>query len=306
MDSRLVGKKVGAYRILTSIAAGGMGEVYRARDLRLERDVAIKALPKEVADNARAVERLRHEARMLAALNHPNIATIYGLEELDCVPYLVMELVLGQTLAERIAAERLEIEEALQIAVQLSEALAAAHRKGITHRDVKPANVKVTPEGLVKVLDFGLAKAVGEQTEDGPDDVQSMITSCVLIGTPAYMSPERLRGEPSGQTTDVWAFGCVLYELLTGRRAFDTSNVAETCAYVLTSEPDWGVLPFETPGVVRLLLARCLEKRAHHRLQEMGEARGILDSVVECRRFEPPQAIWIEGVEAGAHASPTC
>jgi serine/threonine protein kinase len=262
-----------------------MGEVYTARDQRLERDVAVKVLRTAFAHDPERVERFRREAQMLAAFNHPNIATIYGLEESDHSLYLVMELVPGQTLAERLAHGRVPLWEALRISCQLAEALAAAHEKGIAHRDVKPANIKVTPEGRVKVLDFGVAKSIVEHSENAPRDVSNsaaMTTSRVLLGTPAYMSPERVRGEPSGKATDVWAFGCVLYELLTGRRVFGTSNVADTIASVLLFEPDWTALPPETPDKVRALLRQCLEKHSRRRLQAIGRAQITLDFVLKC------------------------
>src|SRR5713101_6515453 len=211
-----VGTRLGSYEVVAQIGAGGMGEVYRARDTKLGRDVAIKVLPANFVNDPERLSRFQREARMLAALNHPNIATIHGLEESDGLHYLVMELVLGCTLAERVKAGPLGIEEALKIAVQIAEALEAAHEKGIIHRDLKPANVKVTPEGKVKVLDFGLAKAFADE-ELGSDPSNSPTVSTtptmpgVILGTAAYMSPEQARGKAVDKRTDIWAFGCVLY-----------------------------------------------------------------------------------------------
>ena len=261
-----------------------MGEVYLARDQRLGRDVAVKVLRTGLARDPERVERFRHEAQMLASFSHPNIATIYGLEEWDQSLYLVMELVPGQTLAERMAQGRVPLWDALRIARQLAEALAATHEKGIAHRDVKPSNIKVTPEGRVKVLDFGVAGPIVNDSEPSSADMSDSTdtTSQALLGTPAYMSPERVRGESSGQASDIWGFGCVLYELLTGRKLFATRDVFETIASVLLCDPDWTALPLETPRTVRRLLQRCLEKDSRRRLPEMGCAQIMLDGVLAC------------------------
>jgi eukaryotic-like serine/threonine-protein kinase len=220
----LPGRRLGPYEILTAIGAGGMGEVYRARDSKLARDVAIKVLPANFVNDPERLSRFQREARMLAALNHANIATIYGLEQCDGVTCLVMELVSGETLADRVKASALGIEEALKTAVQIAEALEAAHEKSIIHRDLKPANVKVTPEGKVKVLDFGLAKAFagdesGSDPSNSPTLSQAATLQGVILGMAAYMSPEEARGRAVDKRTDIWAFGCVLYELLTGKQA---------------------------------------------------------------------------------------
>src|SRR6204780_1212296 len=217
------GTKLGSYEVVAQIGAGGMGEVYRAHDTKLARDVAIKVLPANFVNDPERLSRFQREARMLAALNHPNIATIYGLEQSGEVACLVMELVPGETLAERVKAGALPIEEALKIAVQIAEALEAAHEKGIVHRDLKPANVKVTSEGKVKVLDFGLAKAfAGDATIDDPTNSPTLSRAAtmqgVILGTAAYMSPEQARGKAVNKATDVWAFGRVLYELLSGQK----------------------------------------------------------------------------------------
>jgi len=274
----LVGQRIGFYQVLEQIGAGGMGEVYRAHDTKLARDVALKTLPKDFAADPERLARFRREARMLASLNHPNIAAIYGLEDSGNVHFLVMELVPGQTLAEQLTAGPFPVKEALRICGQIAEALEAAHEKGVIHRDLKPANVKLTPEGKPKVLDFGLAKAFGR---DGPgSDPANAPTLTALptepgriMGTPAYMSPEQARGKPVDKRTDIWAFGCLLYELLTGKPVFRAGTVSDTIAKVLEREPDWDALPHKTPARVRELLRRCLSKDAHLRLRDIGDAQ---------------------------------
>jgi eukaryotic-like serine/threonine-protein kinase len=274
-DAPLEGAQVGPYRILSPLGAGGMGKVYRARDTKLGRDVAIKTLPSEFARNPERLARLRREAQTLASLNHPHIAAIYGLEEsadLDC---LVLELVEGEALCGP-----LPMPIALDRAGQVAEALAAAHDKGIIHRDLKPANVKVTPQGRVKVLDFGLAKVIW-RTESNPDlsDRTPLIgveTTAGLVGTPGYMSPEQASGGEVDQRTDTWAFGCLLYELLTGSRAFAGDTVAETIAAVMDREPDWRALPAKTPAKIRELLRQCLQKDVNRRLPNIVAAGRII------------------------------
>jgi serine/threonine protein kinase len=279
-----IGTLLGPYEILAAIGAGGMGEVYEARDNKLERNVAIKVLPEAFAHDHDRLSRFQREARMLAALNHSNIATIYGLEQSDGVHYLVMELVPGQTLAERLRVGPLTIEEALKIGGQIAEAIEAAHEKQVIHRDLKPANVKVTPEGRVKVLDFGLAKAFeadAEQDLHSSPTLTSMGTEDGrILGTPTYMSPEQARGKPVDKRTDIWAFGCVLYELLVGQRAFEADTVSDTLARILERDPDWKALPPATPAKVRDLLRRCLEKDVNRRLRDIGDGRiELLDAV---------------------------
>src|SRR6201981_2473065 len=243
------GSKLGSYEILSAIGAGGMGEVYQAHDTKLGRDVAIKVLPGAFAHDAEKLSRFQREAKMLAALNHPNIATIHGLEQSGSTSYLVMELVPGETLADRVKREGVvPVEEALTIAKQIAEALEAAHEKGIIHRDLKPANVKVTPEGKVKVLDFGLAKAfegdsAAEDMSNSPTLACAATMQGVILGTAAYMSPEQARGKVVDKRTDLWAFGCVLYELVTGKQAFNGEDITEILAAVVKSEPDWSCLP---------------------------------------------------------------
>jgi Tol biopolymer transport system component len=272
------GTRLGSYEIVAQIGAGGMGEVYRAHDTKLARDVAIKVLPANFVNDPERLSRFQREARMLAALNHANIATIYGLEQAGGVTCLVMELVPGETLADRVKAGPLPIEEALKIAVQIAEALEAAHEKSIIHRDLKPANVKLTPESKVKVLDFGLAKAFegGNATEDmsnSPTLSRAATMQGVILGTAAYMSPEQARGKAVDKRTDIWAFGCVLYELLTGRQAFHGEDVTDILATVVRAEPDWQGLPAATPHQVRTLLRRCLQKDRSVRLRDAGDAR---------------------------------
>jgi len=275
------GTKLGSYEVVVQIGAGGMGEVYQAHDTKLGRDVAIKVLPAAFVNDPERLSRFQREARMLAALNHPNIATIHGLEHSDGVHFLIMELVPGETLRERIAREGpVPVEEALKIAVQIADALEAAHEKSIIHRDLKPANVKVTPEGKVKVLDFGLAKAfAGEELGSDPSNSPTLSHAAtmqgVILGTAAYMSPEQARGRTSAidRRTDIWAFGCVLYELLTGRQAFQGETVTEILASVLKGEPDWQALPAATPARFSDLLRRCLQKDKTLRMQAAGDAR---------------------------------
>jgi serine/threonine protein kinase len=260
------GTSLGYYEILAPIGSGGMGEVYKAHDTKLGRDVAIKILPEAFAHDVERLARFQREAKMLAALNDPNIATIHGLEHSDGTHYLVMELVAGETLAERVKRDgAMPVEEALKVAVQIAEALEAAHEKGIIHRDLKPANVKVTPEGKVKVLDFGLAKAfAGDVADSNPSQSPTLSAVAtmqgVLLGTAAYMSPEQARGKAVDKRTDIWAFGCVLYEVLTGKQAFDGEDITEILAAVVKTEPDWDVLPSTIPAKIRDLLLRCLRK----------------------------------------------
>jgi serine/threonine protein kinase/Tol biopolymer transport system component len=274
----LTGRRLGPYEILSAIGAGGMGEVYQAHDTKLGRDVAIKVLPANFVNDLERLSRFQREARMLAALNHANIATIYGLEQADGVTCLVMELVSGETLAERVKAGPLGIEEALKIAIQIAEALEAAHEKGIIHRDLKPANVKLTPEGKVKVLDFGLAKAfAGDAANDDPSNSPTLSAAATMqgtiLGTAAYMSPEQARGKVCDKRTDIWAFGCVFYELLSGKQAFHGEDVTDILAAVVRAEPDWSRLPGEIPQGIRVLLRRCLRKDRRQRLPDAGAAR---------------------------------
>jgi eukaryotic-like serine/threonine-protein kinase len=291
------GAMLGPYEILAPIGAGGMGQVYRARDTRLNRTVAIKVLPEAFAHDPDRLARFQREAKLLAALNHPNIATIHGLEQANGTHYLVMELVAGETLADRVHREgALPIEEALPVARQIAEALEAAHEKGIIHRDLKPANVKVTPEGKVKVLDFGLAKAfAGDGATEDPSNsptLSAMVTvQGVILGTAAYMSPEQARGKAVDKRTDIWAFGCVLFELLSGRVVFSGATISDTIAAILEREPDWSALPKSTSATIRRLLRRCLEKNPMQRLRDIGDARVELEETVEPTLEKPPGTV---------------
>jgi serine/threonine protein kinase/Tol biopolymer transport system component len=277
----LVGRSVAHYRVTAAIGSGGMGEVYRATDTKLGRDVALKVLPSEVRQDPARLARFRREARLLASLNHPNVAAIHGLEEADGMPILVLELVEGEDLAARLARGRMPLDEALGIAGQIVDALADAHQKGIVHRDLKPANVKITPEGTVKVLDFGLAKAYAEDaaSDSGADPSRSPTLSHagtlagVILGTAAYMSPEQAKGGAVDKRADIWAFGCVLYEMLAGRRPFVGASVSDTLAEILKGEPEWTELPGNTAPAIRRLLRRCLVKDRRKRLADIADAR---------------------------------
>jgi serine/threonine protein kinase len=270
------GAPFGTYQIAECLGAGGMGEVYRARDTRLGRDVAIKVLPAAFVMDQERLSRFEREARLLAALNHPHIGAIYGLENVNGVRALVLELVDGETLANRIARGALSLADALPIARQIAEALEAAHEKGIVHRDLKPANIKITSTGVVKVLDFGLAKAGDGAAPDrsrSPTVTIGATKEGVLLGTAAYMSPEQARGQVVDKRTDIWAFGCVLYEMLTGRQAFPGETTSDHIAAILERDPDWKQLTTSTPPSVHRLLRRCLQKDMKHRLHDIADAR---------------------------------
>jgi Tol biopolymer transport system component len=278
------GTKLGPYEIVAPLGAGGMGEVWRARDTRLGREVALKFLPEGFADDPERHARFEREAKLLAALNHSNIAVLYGLERLDGQHALVMELVEGEGLDERIARGPIPVDEAIPIALQITEALEAAHEKGIVHRDLKPANVKVRPDGTVKVLDFGLAKAWEERATSGDPALSPTITSAhthagVVLGTAAYMSPEQARGKPVDKRADIWAFAVVLYEMLVGRKLFVGDTTTETLSEVLKSDIDLSTVPANTPTAIRGLLHRCLERDPKNRLRDIGEARIVLAQV---------------------------
>ncbi len=278
-----VGTQLGSLEVTALIGRGGMGEVYRARDTKLKRDVAVKILPNEFSRDADRVSRFQREAEVLASLNHPNIGAIYDLQEANGSRYLVLELVEGDTLAERIASGPIPIEDALDIAKNICEALEAAHEKGIIHRDLKPANVKITPDGKVKVLDFGLAKAMsGTATETTLSNSPTLLSGSMggaIIGTAAYMSPEQARGRTADQRSDVFAFGCVLYEMLTGRQAFQGEDVSDVLAAVLRAEPDLNLLPTKLNPRLPELLRRCLAKNRRDRWQAAGDLRVELESI---------------------------
>jgi hypothetical protein len=285
------GDRLGPYEILGDLGAGGMGVVYRARDTTLGREVAIKVLPHLFAADPERLARFKREARLLASLNHPHIGAIYGFEDAEGAPALVLELVEGETLAERLQRGRLPATQALTIATQIAQALEAAHERGIVHRDLKPANVKITPDGVVKVLDFGLAKvAAGDGS--GPDLTQLPTVTAdgtregTRLGTAAYMSPEQARGQDVDRRTDIWAFGVVLYEMLAGHRPFEGETVSDTMAAVLRGEPDWGRLPGDTPPALRTLLRRLLEKDPKRRLRDVADT--FLSDVTITETSGPP------------------
>jgi hypothetical protein len=291
------GTRIGAYEVTTQLGEGGMGVVFRARDTRLLRDVAVKLLPDDFIDDPDRLSRLQREAQLLASLNHPNIAQVYGLERLGNTGCIIMELVEGDTLAERLKNGPLPLDEAVEIAKQIADALAAAHERGIVHRDLKPANIKLTPKGTVKVLDFGLAK-LGSRTPETrlsmmPTKVSGSVAGMV-VGTIGYMSPEQARGKEVDTRADIWAFGCVLYEMLTARQAFEGETATDMIAKIVTSPPDLDLLPAETPSSIRLLLHATLNKNAQQRLQHIGDMRLFLDE-----KFFPkvPAATAMAGVE---------
>src|SRR6266545_1770832 len=307
------GTRLGPYEVVAPLGAGGMGEVYRARDTKLNRDVALKILPEAFANDPNRLARFTREAQTLAALNHPHIAHIYGLDEAPnpepripnpgAVRFLVMELVEGEDLAGRIARGPIPFDEALPIAKQIAEALEAAHEQGIIHRDLKPANIKMRPDGTVKVLDFGLAKALegpggsgrsGGLSQSPTLTTPAMTAAGIILGTAAYMAPEQAKGKPVDKRADIWAFGVVLYEMLTGRTLFGADSIAETIGHVVSREPDWAVLPAMTPSSVRHILRRCLAKDPRERLHDIADARIEL---------QDPQRSVIAGVAAPASRS---
>ena len=311
----LEGQRIGVYQIETRIGAGGMGEVYKALDTKLNRQVAIKVLLPAVANDPDRLARFGREAHVLASLNDPHIAQIHGLEDAG-VRALVMELVEGPTLADRIMEGAIPIDEALAIAKQIADALAAAHEQGIIHRDLKPANVKVRPDGVVKVLDFGLAKAVDSTSRDRVDAMRlpapGVLVSAagVIVGTVAYMSPEQARGHAVDRRADLWAFGAVLYEMLTGRTAFPGETASDTIVAILEREPDWGALPADVPASVRTLIRRCLAKDRRHGIADISVARFVLEDPARAapitaavasprsqwRRMALPSSTWLVGV----------
>ena len=289
----MIGQRIGSYTIVEKLGEGGMGVVYRATDSRLHRDVALKFIPEAMAKDPQIMGRFEREAQVLASLNHPNIASIYGLEETEGQRALVMELAPGEELATRIARGKIPLEEALRIALAIAEALEAAHEKGIIHRDLKPANIKLgdvgdSGGGRLKILDFGLAKALqGELgTASGVDLTRSPTLSVaatqagMILGTASYMSPEQARALPADRRADIWSFGVILYEMLAGRRAFLGDTVADTVAKVIEREPDWSLLPATTPPPIKSLIERCLVKSPRNRLQSIGDARLVIEETL--------------------------
>ena len=288
------GTRLGPYEVIGAIGAGGMGEVYRARDTRLHRDVALKILPDVFALNSDRVARLEREAHVLAALNHSNIASIFGFEQAGGISALALEMVEGPTLAERIAEAPLSVEETLLIARQIAAALEAAHESGIIHRDLKPANIKVRPDGTVKVLDFGLAKAVeSDASRSGPASMSPTLTTPAvtgvgtIMGTAAYMAPEQARGRVVDKRADIWAFGCIVFEMLTGGRAFEGGDVTDVLAAVIKTDPEWEALPPDLPAAVRMTIRHCLMKDPAHRIRDIGDARLALSGAFHTESAVP-------------------
>jgi len=276
--SQMINQTIAHYKITSKLGQGGMGEVYRATDTKLDRDVAIKVLPQSFADDPVHVARFAREAKVLASLNHPNIAVLHGIEESGGAHALIMELVEGETLGQRLKRDPMTVTEAIECCKQIAEALEAAHEKGIIHRDLKPENVKIDPEGRVKVLDFGLAKAVTDpgssaNQDDSPTLIYTATLPGQLLGTAPYMSPEQARAKPVDKRSDIWSFGCVLFECLTGKRMFQGEDVTETLATIIKGEPDWAALPVDTPPTIHLLVRKCLAKDRKRRLRDIGDAR---------------------------------
>jgi len=289
------GTKLGHYEVVSSLGAGGMGEVYRARDTKLGREVAIKLLLEEVSQNAERLARFEREARVLASLNHPNIASLHAFEQEGDTNFLVMELVEGETLAERIKRGAIPIEEALPLFLQIAEGLEAAHEKGVIHRDLKPANIKVTDDGQVKILDFGLAKAMAPEVDASDPAISQSPTLTLaatqrgeILGTAAYMSPEQARGKAVDKRTDVWAFGVCLYEALAGQRLFEGEDAMDTVGAVLRDVPSWDPLPSGVPRRLRELLERCLRKDPRHRLRDIGDALLEIETAIEAPEIDEP------------------
>jgi Tol biopolymer transport system component/tRNA A-37 threonylcarbamoyl transferase component Bud32 len=288
------GTKLGPYEVVAALGAGGMGAVYRARDAKLKRDVAIKVLPDELSNNGAALTRFQREAETLASLSHPNIGAIYDLLDVDGSRLLILELIEGEGLDERLLRGPIPLEDALPIARQIAEGLEAAHEKGVTHRDLKPANIRITPSGVVKVLDFGLAKSQAAQSDVGLSTTPTFAATTMpgmILGTPAYMPPEQAKGRETDRTADIWAFGCVFYEMLVGRPAFEGDTVSEILAEVLKSEPQWHRLPPNTPRSIRQLLKRCLRKDSKMRLRDIGDARLEIADVQNSPELETAPAV---------------
>ena len=279
------GTTLGPYAVTAKIGEGGMGEVYRARDTKLDRDVALKVLPQAFTDDPDRLARFEREAKVLASLNHPNIGGIHGLEESDGIRALVLEYIEGPTLADRIAQGPIPVDEALPIAKQIAEALEAAHEAGVIHRDLKPANIKLKPDGTVKVLDFGLAKALDPLPDGDPSQSPTLTAAAtqmgVIIGTAAYMAPEQGKGKAVDRRADIWAFGCVFYEMLSGQRSFAGETISETLADVMKTEPAWNRLPADLPSKLTNLIRRCLTKEPRQRMRDIGDVRLAMEGAFE-------------------------
>ncbi len=314
----MIGKTLGHYKITDKLGQGGMGSVWLAQDSKLGRQVAIKTLPEEFAQDANRLARFEREAKLLASLNHPNIAAIHGFEEDKGTHFLVMELVEGDTLADRVGRGAIPVEEALKLALQIAEALEAAHEKGVIHRDLKPANIKVTPDEKIKVLDFGLAKIFAGEGADAslsnsPTLSMADTQQGVILGTAAYMSPEQASGSASGKRADIWSFGVVLFEMLTGRQVFAGETVSHVLAGVLAKAPQWNTLPPNLHPRIRLLLERCLEKESKDRYGDISDARVdiqkvladpdgvIVTPIVEVVQTAPPSKLpWVAAIVSAA------
>jgi serine/threonine protein kinase len=295
------GARIGPYEVQSLIGTGGMGQVYRAHDTKLERDVALKLLPDDFVSDSDRMARFQREAQVLASLNHPNIAQIYGLEDSTSTRCIVMELVEGESLDEQLKRGPLPVEEAVRLAREIADALEAAHERGIVHRDLKPANIKITPEGKVKVLDFGLAKALAGARDvnvsNSPTLSMAATQQGVILGTAAYMSPEQARGRSVDKRGDIWSFGCVLYEMLTGKQAFEGSDVSELLAAVIKSEPEWQKLSSAVPPALRVFLRRCLEKDPKRRIHDIADVRLALEGAFDlpAASYVEPHTLWRPG-----------
>jgi hypothetical protein len=306
----MIGQAIGPYEIAREIGRGGMGVVYLARDTKLDRDVAIKVLPDDVADDPERLARFEREAKLLASLRHANVAAVYGLEVVDGKRCLVLEYVDGEDLADRLQRGPLPMDEALQLAREIAEGVEAAHAEGIVHRDLKPGNIKITEGGDVKVLDFGLAKALSDQPTSmlsDPANSPTVITGAysptmpgVILGTAGYMSPEQARGRSVDRRSDIWSFGCILFEMLSGARIFPGETVTDSLGAILHKDPEWRMLPPETPATVRLLLRRCLAKDRRRRQQDIGDVRIELDEAIA----DPTgSSLGLGGAAAGSRGS---
>jgi serine/threonine protein kinase len=290
----MIGTKLAHYQMTSHIGSGGMGDVYQATDTKLGRSVAIKFLPEAFSDDSERVARFEREARILASLNHPHIAAIYGLEYANGTHFLVLELVEGETLEDQLRRGPIPLDESLKIAAQIAQALQAAHEKGVIHRDLKPANIKITHDSTVKVLDFGLAKAGDMESSEveGLSNSPTLRTLAsspgMILGTAAYMSPEQAKGRPVDRRTDIFAFGCVFYEMLTGKRVFEGEDVSDTLAAVLRAEPDWNAVPKEVPSAIRTLIKRCLEKDRRQRVADISTALFLINELREVSPSDEP------------------
>jgi len=296
-DMDLVGRRIGKFEISEVVGRGGMGIVYKAHDTTLDRQVAVKAMPKHLSDDPTARARFEREAKLLASMNHSHIGIIHDIvEQEDGTNYLILEYVTGPTLYQKLTKGPLAIKEALLIGQQIAEALAAAYKRGIIHRDLKPGNIKINSEGQVKILDFGIAKEIRSQDESD----QTLLTEHGhLVGTPAYMSPEQARGRPLDHRTDVWSFGCIMFEMLTGKLAFEGPTASDTIAHVLERDPDWKLLPAEIPANIKILLRRCLEKESHNRLQHIGDALLEIRETLTPPKISPPTQDTAESAKPG-------